>query len=97
MARPRTRIPCPATTRAQDEIFGFFGKVFELSGGTFKLEVHELFANDEHGVALVHAQGERQGKTLDMNEVHVFHLKDGKTTEFWSFEEDQRRADEFWS
>ena len=89
--------PLSGDYKGQDEVFGFFGKVSELSGGTFQLDLHGVFADDEHGVVLVHARGERDGKTLDMNEVHVFHFKDGKTSEFWGFEEDQRAADEFWS
>ena len=29
--------------------------------------------------------------------VHVFHMKDGKITEFWAYAEDQNLVDEFWS
>jgi len=29
--------------------------------------------------------------------VHVFHMSDGKMTEFWAFPEDPSRYDEFWA
>ncbi len=60
-----------------------------------KIEVHDILANDTHGVALVTRMAERDGRSFEMNEVHVFHISDGKVTEYWGFEEDQRRSDEF--
>ena len=89
--------PITGDYKGQDEVFGLFGKLFELSGGTLKLEVHDVLANDEHGVALVGMTAKRDDKSIDMNYTHVFHLKDGNVSEFWGFEEDQRRSDEFWS
>lgn len=62
-----------------------------------QLEVHDVLANDEHAVALLRAAGSRNGKQYDALEVDVFHLRDGKITEFWSFSLDQRLTDEFWS
>jgi uncharacterized protein len=81
--------------KGQEEIFGLFGRAFEVTGGSMKIEVHDILANDKHGVALVTRMAEREGRSLEMNEVHVFHFLDGKVTEYWAFEEDQRRADEF--
>lgn len=81
-----------------DEVFGFFGRIFQETGGSFKNEIHDLLANDEHGVALVHSTAERNGKRLKQNVTHVFHINDeGKPTEFWGFSEDQKALDEFWS
>ena len=89
--------PLAGDYKGQDEIIGFFGRIFEMSGGSLELEVHDILANDEHAVALVTQRGKRDGKSLEMNAVHVFNLRDGKTSEFWAFNEDDRRADEFWS
>lgn len=69
--------------RGKDEVIGLFGKTAEISGGTFKLEIHDLLANDEHVVALVRATGQREGSSLDDNAVQVLHVKDGKVTESW--------------
>ncbi|MDQ4036973.1 MAG: nuclear transport factor 2 family protein [Actinomycetota bacterium] len=33
----------------KDEVLGFFGKLMQLSEGTFRLEVENILANDEHG------------------------------------------------
>jgi ketosteroid isomerase-like protein len=62
-----------------------------------RLEVHDVLANDEHAVALLRATGSRMSKTYDVLEVDVFHVRGGKIAEFWSFSQDQRLTDEFWS
>jgi ketosteroid isomerase-like protein len=74
-----------------------FGKVFEMTSGTFRLEIHDILANDEHVVALVHATAQREGKQFDSNGVQVFHVKDGKVTESWLHPDDIYASDEFWS
>lgn len=69
----------------------------EHTGGTFKLEIHDLLANDEHGVVLVTLTGERRGKSLNANDVHVWHVRDGKFSEFWASLHDLYAFDEFWA
>jgi ketosteroid isomerase-like protein len=84
------------TFRGKQEVFGTFQKVAELTGGSFNLELHAVFADDEHAVVLARARGERDGRTLDDNTVQVFHVKDGKVTEQWLHPGDVYASDEFW-
>jgi ketosteroid isomerase-like protein len=83
--------------RGHDEVFGFFAKLIELSAGTLQLEIHEVLANDEHGIAMIVNRAEREGRSYEDKAVHSFHMRDGKVTEFWGFVADQYAADEFWS
>jgi ketosteroid isomerase-like protein len=83
--------------QGRDAVFGFFGKLLQESGGSFRQEVHDVLANDTHGVVLVDAHAERGGKTLDTHAVHVMHVDDGQVTEFWNLVEDTTKADDFWS
>ncbi len=80
-----------------EAVLTFFGKLAELTGGTFKIEVHDLLASDEHGVCLSVISGSRAGKELNQNIVQVYHLKGGKITEAWNLPFDQAKIDEFWS
>ena len=82
--------------RGKDEVFGVLAKVFELTGGTFSLEIHDVLADDEHAVVLARATAEREGRKLDDKSVQVFHIKDGKVTEQWLHPGDQYAGDEFW-
>ena len=36
--------------RGRDAVFAIFARTTQLSGGTFKIEVHDVLANDEHAV-----------------------------------------------
>ena len=83
--------------RGRDAVFAIFAKTTQLSGGTFKIELHDVLANDEHAVALTRARASREGKHYDSLDTDVYHVSGGKVTEFWSFPGDQRLADEFWS
>jgi uncharacterized protein len=81
----------------RQEVMGLFGRLFELTGGTFRLEVHDVLANDTHGVVLVTTSAERGGQTLASRRVDIWHVADGKATEFWTYSEDQAQLDEFYS
>jgi uncharacterized protein len=91
------RSPVSGDYKGRESVFGFFGKLMELSNGTSKIEVHDILANDEHGVAVVTGTATRGDKSLSGQDVHVFHLQDGKVVEFWDSPLDQYAADEFWS
>ena len=70
--------------RGRDAVFGFFGKLMEVTQGSFHADLHALFADEEHGVALVVLTASRGGRSVEVNEAHVFHLRDGKVVEFWN-------------
>jgi uncharacterized protein len=48
-----------------DAVLGYFGQTMELTGGTLRVEVHDVVANDEHTVGLHKASAERAGRTLE--------------------------------
>jgi ketosteroid isomerase-like protein len=83
--------------KGQGEVMGWLGKNLELSGGSLKTEVHDILANDEHGVALFTVTAQREGKSLRDNACQVVHLSGGKVTESWIHPGDQATVDEFWS
>ena len=83
--------------RGVDAILGFFAKTMELSGGTFRIDLHDVVANDEHAVAIYVTRGEREGRTLENRTVLVSHVRNGKFTESWLMSDDQYAADEFFS
>ncbi len=56
-----------------------------------------MLANEERVVALTRATGSRQGRQLSSLDADVYHMSNGKVTEWWSVTEDERLTDEFWS
>jgi uncharacterized protein len=85
------------TYEGRDAAFASFAEEFELSGGTYGVEVHDVFANDEHIVALLHATAEREGKRLDQDYVIAFEMRDGIVRAAWEVWKDQPSVDAFWS
>ncbi len=77
-------------------VAGYVGKLAELSGGTLRFEPHAVLAEGDHGVGLVKDLAEREGATLAMNNVHVWHFGDGALTEIWVYPGDLHAWDQFW-
>lgn len=80
-----------------DRVIERFGKLAELSGGTHRVELHDVLANDNHAVALHATRGERAGKKLEINAIQILHIRDGKISEAWTMHSDLYAVDEFWS
>jgi ketosteroid isomerase-like protein len=91
------RAPTSGDYEGADQVLGFFKQSFELTGGTLRLELHDVLANDEHAVSLVTMRAERAGKKLETNLVQVAHVRDGKTTESWLCPADPDAMEDFWS
>jgi len=82
----------------KEAVFAYFGRLGEETGGSFRIEIHDVVANDEHAVALTTASAERKGKSLENAKgVQIFHIRDGKVTESWFHSGDQYSDDEFFS
>jgi uncharacterized protein len=83
--------------KGKEAVFGFFGKLMEETAGTFRVEVHDVLANGEHSIGLVTERAEKGDKKWESRAVHVVHTdSDGRTREFWAFQEDQAATDVFW-
>jgi ketosteroid isomerase-like protein len=89
--------PLSGDHKGIDDVLANFGKTMEVTGGTFRVELHDVLANDEHGVALATASGERNGKRIEDNYAHVVHFRDGKVAESWTHQWDPNKVDELFS
>jgi hypothetical protein len=92
------RSPLAGVYQGPEQVMQLFARLFELTGGTFSVEVHDVLANDEHAVALYTVRGERAGKQqMNDNQVQVFHIGDGKASEVWVQATDLYALDQFFS
>lgn len=91
------RSPITGDYKGAAEVLGFFARLAGLAGGTFRTDVHDVLANDEHVVALVTLNAQRDGRTLNDSGAQVFHVAGGKVTEVWFHPGDQTASDKFWS
>ena len=54
--------------RDRDEIVASLRRTAELTGGRYRVELLWVVADDEHTVAVYRAQGEREGRTLEVEQ-----------------------------
>ena len=69
----------------------------DLTGGNFRVEIHDIVANDEHAVGLHTAYAEGKGETLQDNDALVFHVRDGKVIEVRQYWADPYTADKLFA
>ncbi|MGZ5297614.1 MAG: nuclear transport factor 2 family protein [Actinomycetota bacterium] len=84
--------PLSGDSVGKDAVFGVFAKLTELTAGTFRQQIHDLLADDEHAVVLVEQWWE-QPHPFRGKSVHVWHMKDGIANEAWLTDQEQAAAD----
>jgi len=89
--------PVAGDYNGKDAVAGYLGTLIELSGGTLRFEPHDVAVSEGHGVGLVKDLAERGERSLAMNNVHVWHVRDDALTEIWVYPGDVRAWDTFWS
>jgi ketosteroid isomerase-like protein len=75
----------------KEQVFGLFGRLLELTEGTFHQEIHAILADDEHVVVIV-SSGQDKPRPFAGNSVFVWHVRDGKAIECWDIQGDQAAA-----
>jgi ketosteroid isomerase-like protein len=64
------------------------------AGITARFDVHDIVANDEHAIALVHLHLEvADGRRYDQPQVQVAHVRDALISEYWTMNQDQAVLD----
>ena len=75
----------------------FVAKLMEMSGGTLKVEVHDILASDRHGVVLASDHLTRKGETVQLRTVHVWRFENGKPVAWYEYPRDLYQFDAIWS
>ena len=82
--------------KGRDNVIGLYGKMYELSGGTFKARLKSLKTEGDKVVSVHNATGERDGKTLDNDDKIVFTFAGDKISRLDLTYGDQAASDKFW-
>jgi ketosteroid isomerase-like protein len=76
-------------------VYDLFRRLFELTDGSFRLEMRTAFADDTDGVVVAAASGRVGSRSFDqLIEAHIWRFSDGRITEFWHAQTDQHAVDE---
>jgi ketosteroid isomerase-like protein len=77
-------------------LFEWFERLRDVTGGSFRLEEHDVVANDEHVVALSRVSAVRE-TPLTVEVVSVFHYRNGRQFERWFLPADPDTWDRMFS
>jgi uncharacterized protein len=89
----------PGTNRFSGQFRGRAAALERLAamreaGISTRFDVHDVVANEQHVVALVHLHLEvADGRRYDQPQVAVAHVRDGRIVEFWTMNQDQAVLD----
>jgi len=78
----------------REAIFGYFGKLAELTGGTFKADLQHVVGDDNYVVALQRTSCTVNGKSMDSFDVLVDRMEGDDAVETWVWAQKQYEFDE---
>lgn len=82
--------------RGQAQVFGFFGKLMEMTGGTFAVESVDMLTNDRGGVFVDRVTAEREGRKLSVELLLRVRIRDGQIIEGVDHFHQEYLWDAFW-
>ena len=80
-----------------ESILTMYGQMAEMTGGTLKVDLEEVYANDERVVTIYRGRAQRNGKTYDARHALVFRMRNEQAVDLEDISEDTAKDDEFWS
>jgi ketosteroid isomerase-like protein len=83
--------------KGQEEVFGFFGRLMELTNGTFRVQSLDILANDTGGVFVDRLTAERNGRTLDVRLLLHVAITRGQVVEGIDHFHQEHLWDAFWA
>jgi uncharacterized protein len=80
-----------------EAVVGLFGKIGQLTGGTFRSVPFAFLPGPDYVAILTRASGEIDGKRLeDEVFIQITRVKDGKIAETWIYAWDTQELDDYW-
>jgi ketosteroid isomerase-like protein len=91
------RFPTAGTYEGKDAVFAHMLEFFALVDFSMTMQLHDVLATDDHVVTLVRVSIDHDGRHLDFDEAHVWHVRDGRAIEMWAVPKDPYEVDDFFA
>jgi ketosteroid isomerase-like protein len=89
--------PMTGEYRGRDEILRFLRRTGVLTNGTYRADLRYVVADGDRAVAVYRASGERDGRTLDIDQALFCVIRDGLLVEITAVPFDATAFDAFWA
>ncbi len=83
--------------RGRDAIFRFLARLPKETAGTYRSRLVDVLASEERAAALYRASGERHGRRLDLEQVLLFRLVEGRVHDVLALPSDPAAFEDFWA
>ncbi|HEV7679922.1 MAG TPA: nuclear transport factor 2 family protein [Candidatus Dormibacteraeota bacterium] len=91
------RSPFASTYDGKQAVAGYLRRLSEYTGGTLRVQVHDVTSSAEHVVALSQVTATHAGVTLSWRLALIMHVDEESIREIWLHYGDQHAVDEFLS
>lgn len=81
----------------REAIFRFLASLQKETDGTYGSRLIDVLASDDRAAALYRASGARRGRTLELDQVLLFQIKDGLVRHVLALPSDPDAFEEFWA
>lgn len=81
--------------KGREAIFELYLRLAQETGGTFRADLQDVFANDHMAVAVYRVSGQRDGRALDQRSALVFEIHNGQATRLTDLPLDTAALDAF--
>jgi ketosteroid isomerase-like protein len=83
--------------KGRDAIFAMYARLGELTNGTYRADIEQIFTDGEGTVVVVHRQtAQRNGKQLDNRQALIFTILDGVVVDLQDTSDDIANDDAFY-
>ena len=89
--------PVAQVYAGRPRIFELFRETRRLTDGTYLSTLRWSLADDAHAVAVYRAQGRRLGRELDIDQVLLIELRDGRWQDVVALPADPQAFEAFWA
>jgi uncharacterized protein len=83
--------------RGRDEILRFLRQTIVLTGGTYRTELRYVLADDARAVAVYRARGERDTRSIDIDQALFCEIHDGQLADVTAVPFDFPAFEAFWA
>ena len=90
-------VPVAQVYDGRERVFELFRETRRLTGGTYLSTLRWALADGEHAVAVYRAQGTREGRELDIDQVLLIEHEDGIWKRIVAIPSDPPAFEAFWA
>ena len=83
--------------RGRDEVVKLLVRLREWTGGSMRVRLHDVLANEQHGVVMYTVNATHQDRSIEYTYVDLYHFRDGQISEVWGTAPDLYAFDDFYS